>query len=280
MYFLCSARVIMRNYDLRFLSRAELKGSHVPTEDGGQAASNGTAHSGAIDSCSRLQRYARDVTLSLADAHANAGSPEHGYVRRRRASITSLAQSIAQLQLREFVRSASGTVSSLPDTPSALCRGGDDVAEAVRHSKQYLNGVPCFLVEAYRVCGMSLTSLDELVEQIYNSIADAEAGRADLPLDLLDELIVSITASLTTLVFVFGNGWSTLITTSTQPSPLLLAGARCRVRGSGDFPALPRQPLLHTVRADAALRVQPRPPHARKLPLDQGKSSAARSPQT
>lgn len=177
----------MRRYDLRGLLCPEGGGAPQPlTCNGG--AETPTAAWGGIGGRG---------DAAGAGGGGGAGGP-HAPGRPRRASMSALVRAIAQMQLREqaAARWGEGAGGEAPGSPLALAStaattsAAHPMAAALRRSTQYLNGVPCFLAEAFRAAGGALTPLPALAAAIEGAVADARAGAGELPADLLDELIV------------------------------------------------------------------------------------------
>ena len=105
----------------------------------------------------------------------------------------------------------SGEGALTPRTLRQLQKGedcSDEMSEAIQRSKQYLNGVPCFLLEAYCSCDLELRPAERVLEEIGAIISDASAtsghghshghGRQIIvPKKMFDELMVSSSHVLT-----------------------------------------------------------------------------------
>lgn len=67
----------------------------------------------------------------------------------------------------------------------------DERAAAVRRSSVYLNGLPCFLLDAFRSRSAQLPSPAVAVAAIKRVVGGAASSGEELPVELFDDLLVS-----------------------------------------------------------------------------------------
>jgi hypothetical protein len=73
----------------------------------------------------------------------------------------------------------------------------DEQAAAVRRSSVYLNGLPCFLLDAHRSRSAQLPSPAVAVAAIKRLVGGAASSGEELPVELFDDLLVSGSPRLT-----------------------------------------------------------------------------------
>ncbi len=169
----------------------------------------------------------------------------------------------------------------------------DALREALERSTRHLNGVPCFLLQAFRSYNRKLVAPSQLWSTVLSSLERAAAATAtsspeaaiaaaavSAPVDLFDDLMVRVWA---------WKGWlerapcphavspSLPPPPSLPPSPPNPTGARPPQRPGAALPRVPPVPVLQALRQHAPLRLQPARLLARLLRVAQGERAKGES---
>ena len=100
-------------------------------------------------------------------------------------------------------RHSVSTSSSGGGSESSEIADAAEITEAIQRSKQYLNGIPCFLLEAYRSCEIEMRTPDVIIAGIRDTMAAQATGTLSthLPRNIFDELIVFVMNLVETELF-------------------------------------------------------------------------------
>jgi hypothetical protein len=172
----------------------------------------------------------------------------------------------------------------------------DALREALERSTRHLNGVPCFLLQAFRSYNRKLVAPSQLWSTVLSSLERAAAATAtsspeaaiaaaavSAPVDLFDDLMVRVCGGAARVArarpvpsrsVALTPSSSSLPPSLPSPNP---TGARPPQRPGAALPRVPPVPVLQALRQHAPLRLQPARLLARLLRVAQGERAKGKS---